>query len=60
MEPEVFPLNLSTLIPGAPTTIPGVELLPGPQINTPSQFIEVPIPIVPGTAGPVGPIGPVG
>ena len=52
MEPEVFPLDFSTLIPGALTTVQGVELLPGPSISLPPQFIEVPIPLIPGAAGP--------
>ncbi|MGD1804691.1 hypothetical protein ACP6PL_04510, partial [Dapis sp. BLCC M126] len=53
------PSPINTLIPGQPTTIPGFELVDGPEI-IPNQFVEVPIPIIPGPAGPTGPVGPTG
>ncbi|MBS9770390.1 MAG: collagen-like protein, partial [Trichodesmium erythraeum GBRTRLIN201] len=51
---------INTLVPGESITVPGFELVNGPPIADPSLFIEVPIPIIPGSPGPVGPAGPSG
>ncbi|NES66273.1 MAG: collagen-like protein, partial [Okeania sp. SIO2D1] len=45
--------QIETLVPGQQTTVTGVELVPGPSIPS-NQFVEVPIPLVPGTPGAPG------
>ncbi|NER03294.1 MAG: hypothetical protein F6K17_12055, partial [Okeania sp. SIO3C4] len=53
---QVVPNQIETLVPGQPTTVPGFELVPGPSIPS-NQFVEVPIPLVPGAPGAPGVAG---
>ncbi|NET11545.1 MAG: collagen-like protein, partial [Okeania sp. SIO1H6] len=56
---QVVSNEIETLVPGQPVTVTGVELVPGPSIPS-NQFVEVPIPLIPGAPGPAGPVGPAG